>query len=195
MIKLSKPLILGSASPRRKEIMQQAGFEFEVITKPTEENFSKDILTKDVPTYLAKQKLAEFGNEFHDKIVLCADTVVILGSEILNKPNNEKEAKEMLQKLSGNRHEVETGVAFKYKDAITSFSDNCVVEFEKLTDVEIEYYIEVCKPFDKAGAYGIQDFIGMIGVKSLTGSFYTVMGLPIHKVYSHLKPFITHPIQ
>jgi septum formation protein len=193
MIKLSKLLVLGSASPRRREIMHHAGFDFEVLTKPTDEYFSKDLMPKQVPTYLAEQKLAKFGDEFRGKIVLCADTVVILQNEILNKPKDKKEAKEMLQKLSGNRHEVETGVSFKYDGKVTSFTDSCAVEFERLTHAEINYYIDICKPFDKAGSYGIQDFIGMIGVKSLIGSFYTVMGLPIHKVYSHLKPFIIHP--
>jgi septum formation protein len=195
MIKLSKPLILGSASPRRKEIIQNAGFDFEVITKPTDEFFPIDLNPSLVPTFLAEQKLAEFGDEFQDKIVLCADTVVILNNDILNKPNDEKEAKEMLQKLSGNKHEVITGVAFKHKNDLTQFSDSCIVEFNALSETEIDYYIGIYKPMDKAGAYGIQDFIGMIGVKSLNGSFYTVMGLPIHQVYEHLKKFITHPKQ
>jgi septum formation protein len=195
MIIVSKPLILGSASPRRKEIMQNAGFEFDVITKPTEEFFPEDLKPELVPTFLAKQKSAEFGEYFLDKIVVCADTVVILNEEILNKPYDKDDAKEMLQKLSGQNHKVVTGVALKYDNNVTTFSDTCIVTFNKLTDNEIDYYIESFSPMDKAGAYGIQDFIGMIGVKSLKGSFYTVMGLPIHLVYEHLKKFIRHPKQ
>jgi septum formation protein len=195
MIKVTKPLILGSASPRRKEIMLNAGFDFDVITKPTDEFFPKALQAEQVPTFLAEQKLVEFGEYYEDKIVLCADTVVILNQEILNKPYDKKDAKEMLQKLSGQNHKVVTGVALKYENNITTFSDTCIVTFGKLSDNEIDYYIEACKPMDKAGAYGIQDFIGMIGVKSIVGSFYTVMGLPIHLVYEHLKKFISHPKQ
>ncbi|AWW00506.1 Maf family protein [Arcticibacterium luteifluviistationis] len=193
MIKLSKHLILGSGSPRRKEILQNAGFEFDVETKPTSEEFDPSQMPEEIPVFLAKQKLAEFGEEYADKIVLCADTVVVLDGEILNKPANESEATEMLKALSGKKHEVITGVAFKTGNVIESFYDTCLVDFEELSDSEIEYYIKTCMPFDKAGAYGIQDFIGMIGVKSLKGSFYTVMGLPIHLVYGKLKRFIVWP--
>ena len=171
--------------------MQNAGFEFSVIVRPTDETFPNTLPAEDIPVFLAKQKLSEFGEEFNNKIVLCADTVVILKGQVLNKPADEKEAKEMLQKLSGNVHTVVTGVAYKSGREVFSFSDTCVVHFNEITDTEIGYYIKACQPMDKAGAYGIQDFIGMIGVRSLEGSFYTVMGLPIHKVYEHLKPFVS----
>ncbi|MFT5886934.1 MAG: septum formation protein [Arcticibacterium sp.] len=191
MLTLSLPLILGSGSPRRQEIMQNAGFNFSVLIKPTDETFPESMDVHEIPVFLAKQKLSEFGEEFNDKIVLCADTVVILNGQVLNKPADENEAKEMLQKLSGHKHTVVTGVAYKVSDTVSCFSDTCLVHFSKLTDAEIDYYIKTCRPMDKAGAYGIQDFIGMVGVRSLEGSFYTVMGLPIHKVYEHLKPFVS----
>ncbi|MFT6880276.1 MAG: septum formation protein [Arcticibacterium sp.] len=191
MLTLSYPLILGSGSPRRQEIMQNAGFSFSVVVKPTDEAFPEDMLAEEIPVFLAKQKLSEFGEEFRDKIVICADTVVIVNGQVLNKPSDEREAKEMLQNLSGNKHTVVTGVAYRLGLEVFSFSDTCLVDFNKLTDAEITYYIKTCQPMDKAGAYGIQDFIGMVGVRSLEGSFYTVMGLPIHKVYEHLKSFIS----
>ncbi|WP_341225901.1 Maf family nucleotide pyrophosphatase [uncultured Arcticibacterium sp.] len=193
MIKLSKQLILGSGSPRRKEILENAGFSFEVETKPTSEEFDAKQSAEEIPVFLAEQKLKEFGEDYSDKIVLCSDTVVVLDGQILNKPENEQEATAMLKALSGKKHEVITGVAFKTGGMVESFYDTCLVDFEELTAAEIAYYIRVCKPFDKAGAYGIQDFIGMIGVKSLQGSFYTVMGLPIHLVYKNLKRFILSP--
>lgn len=193
MIKLSKQLILGSGSPRRKEILENAGFEFEVEVKPTDESFDPNLKPEEIPVFLAEQKLKEFGESYDEKIVLCADTVVVLDGQILNKPENEQEATEMLKALSGKAHEVITGVAFKTGGTVQRFYDTCLVDFEELSATEIAYYIKTCLPFDKAGAYGIQDFIGMIGVKSLQGSFYTVMGLPIHLVYKKLKRFIASP--
>lgn len=190
MLMLTKPLILGSGSPRRKEILEKAGFQFNVEVKPTDESFPDEMPVEAVAGYLASQKVGEFGHEYDDQIVLCSDTVVILNGEIMNKPENEEEATLMLKRLSGNRHKVITGVSVKVNGKVTTFSDECLVSFDDLWEQEIDYYLKTCKPFDKAGAYGIQDFIGMAKISKLEGSFYTVMGLPVHKVYQVLAPFI-----
>lgn len=189
-MQLSRPLILASNSPRRREIMQNAGFEFTVKVKPTDESFSSEMPVEEVPVYLAKTKAECFKDEIQNEIILCADTVVIVDGKILNKPANATEAKAMLQLQSGKTHRVITGVCIMTNEETITFSDTTFVTFKELSDSEIDYYIKTCKPFDKAGSYGVQDFIGMIGIPSITGSFYTVMGLPIHLVYENLKRFI-----
>jgi septum formation protein len=193
-MKLSKPLILASNSPRRKEIMQNAGYDFSVKVMPTDENFSSEMHIEEVPVFLAKVKAECFRNKLNNEIILCADTVVIIDAaphpnQILNKPNDAKEAKEMLKILSGKTHRVITGVCMMTQEETIAFSDTTLVHFKELSDWEIDYYIETCHPFDKAGSYGVQDFIGMIGIDRIEGSFYTVMGLPIHRVYEALKKY------
>ncbi len=188
---LSRPLILASLSPRRKEILQSAGFTFRVEARPTTEAFPPDMPSEDVPVYLAAGKAACFGEEFGEAIVLCADTVVILDEKIMNKPADEEEAFQMLSALSGKKHRVVTGVALKTAGKLTTFSDTAFVTFKELSEEEIRYYIRRCSPFDKAGSYGVQDFIGMAGIPKIEGSFYTVMGLPVHLVYQHLTPYIS----
>jgi septum formation protein len=170
--------------------MQNAGFEFTVKVKPTDESFSSEMPVEEVPIYLAKTKAECFRNEIQDEIILCADTVVIVDGVILNKPADAAEAKQMLRLQSGKTHRVITGVCVMTQEETIAFSDTTLVTFKELTDTEIDYYIQTCKPFDKAGSYGVQDFIGMIGIPSITGSFYTVMGLPIHRVYEVLRRFI-----
>lgn len=189
-MKLSKPLVLASNSPRRKEIMHNAGYDFSVKVVPTDESFSSDMLVEEVPIFLAKTKAECFRKDLKDEIILCADTVVIVDNEILNKPANVAEATEMLKKQSGRVHKVVTGVCIMTQEETISFSDTTFVYFKELTDWEIDYYIERCKPFDKAGSYGVQDFIGMIGIPRIEGSFYTVMGLPIHRVYEALEKYL-----
>lgn len=189
-IQLSKPLVLASNSPRRKEIMANAGFSFEVKVKPTDEAFSSEMPVEDVPIFLAKTKALCFEEELGDELILCADTVVIIDNQILNKPADAAEAKTMLQTLSGKTHRVITGVCILSKNETITFADTAFVTFKELSDWEIEHYIKVCRPFDKAGAYGVQDFIGMIGIPEIKGSFYTVMGLPIHKVYEAMSKFM-----
>ena len=192
---LSKPLILASNSPRRKEILANAGYNFSVKVIPTDESFSSEMNPEDVPSYLAKQKALCFQENINDEIILCADTVVIIDdTQLLNKPQNKSEAIEMLQLLSGKVHKVITGVCLLTKDSIESFSDTTYVHFKELSDWEIDYYIEKCKPFDKAGSYGVQDFIGMIGIPKIEGSFYTVMGLPIHLVYQQLEKYVVKEV-
>lgn len=188
-MKLTKKLILASNSPRRKEILSNAGFDFEIIVRPTKEEFDPELDVSLVAEYLASKKIEEF-KDLNEEIIIAADTVVILDNKILNKPQNHHEAHRMLSALSGKKHKVITGVAIKDSNNILSFSDETSVTFNELTRYEIDYYIEKHKPFDKAGAYGVQDFIGMIGINHIHGSFYTVMGLPIHLVYEHLKKHI-----
>jgi septum formation protein len=170
--------------------MAQTGFEFTVEVRPTSEEFPDDLVPEEVPVFLARCKAECFLGEYEESIVLCADTVVILDGRILNKPEGFEEAKEMLSRLSGRTHKVVTGVCLKTGNELRSFSDTALVTFKDLSDAEIEHYIQTCKPFDKAGSYGVQDFIGMIGIPRMEGSFYTVMGLPVHLVYEHLKDFI-----
>lgn len=199
-MKLSKPLVLASNSPRRKEIMHNAGYEFTVKVIPTDESFSADMPVEEVPVFLARTKAECFRENLQDEIILCADTVVIIDQEneinhvrpsnILNKPADHSEAKEMLRMLSGRVHRVVTGVCIMTTEDTVSFADTSYVHFKELADWEIDYYIERCKPFDKAGAYGVQDFIGMIGIPKIEGSFYTVMGLPIHRVYEALEKYV-----
>ena len=178
--------------------MTDAGFSFTIETRPTDELFPETMPVDAVAEYLARQKAAQFLPDLNDRIVLCADTVVIVDSQILNKPQDEAEARQMLQQLSGRTHRVRTGVAILAPDqrgnpALHSFTDETIVQFVSLTDDEITYYIRTCKPFDKAGSYGAQDFIGLVGIERLDGSFYTVMGLPTHRVYQALKAYESQP--
>ncbi|AQG79869.1 Maf family protein [Spirosoma montaniterrae] len=187
MLSLPFPLILASGSPRRKQLMTDAGFTFTIETRPTDETFPDTMPADAVAEYLACQKADQFRPDLGQRIVLCADTVVIVDEQILNKPQNEADAHRMLRLLSGRTHRVRTGVAILSPGGLTSFTDETLVQFAHLTDDEISYYIRQCKPFDKAGSYGAQDFIGLVGIERLDGSFYTVMGLPTHRVYQALK--------
>lgn len=189
-MKLTKKLILASNSPRRKEILGLAGFDFEVIVRPTSEDFDPGLPYEKVPELLATLKAECFGDFDDNYLVVTADTVVVLENRIINKPQNENEAFEMLASLSGKTHEVVTGVCIKNGLDCQSFIDITSVTFEELTEAEIWFYIKNHHPMDKAGAYGVQDFIGMIGIPKIEGSFYTVMGLPIHLIYKALKPYI-----
>ena len=189
MFTLNYPLILASGSPRRRQLLTDMGVAFTIETRPTDEVFPDDMPVDDVAEFLARDKAARFIPDLGQRLVLCADTVVILDNQILNKPADAAEAHRMLRSLSGRAHRVRTGVCLLSPEGQTSFTDEATVYFAHLTDDEIDYYIRVCQPFDKAGAYGAQDFIGLMGVTRLEGSFYTVMGLPTHRVYEALKEF------
>ena len=169
--------------------MTDAGFQFTIETRPTDELFPATMPADEVAEYLARQKAEEFRADLGNRIVLCADTVVILDDQILNKPQDEADARRMLSALSGRTHRVRTGVCILTPDETVAFTDETTVLFAALTDDEITYYIQTCKPFDKAGSYGAQDFIGLVGIDRLDGSFYTVMGLPTHRVYQALKRY------
>jgi septum formation protein len=189
MLSLRYPLVLASGSPRRKQLMTNAGFRFTIETRPTDELFPATMPADEVAEYLARQKAEEFRVDLGNRIVLCSDTVVILDDQILNKPQDEADAHRMLRSLSGRMHRVRTGVCILTPDETVSFTDETLVLFASLSDDEITYYIRECKPFDKAGSYGAQDFIGLVGIERLEGSFYTVMGLPTHRVYQALKRY------
>ncbi len=189
MLQLNKPLILASNSPRRQQLMRDAGFEFTVKVKDTNEDFPKTMPAEEVPAYLALKKAEAFRQDLSNEIVLTADTIVVVDKDILNKPKDELEAREMLRKLSGRQHQVITGVCIMTQEVTETFIDIAEVFFRDLTDLEINYYIKTCRPFDKAGAYGVQDFIGMVGIPRMEGSYFTVMGLPVHKVYEALKKY------
>lgn len=181
-------LILASASPRRQQLMKDAGFTFEVRLKKIAEDYPKDIPIEKVPEYLSKVKAEAFREELKpDEVLVTADTVVCIHDKILGKPANRAEAIRMLQELSGNRHLVVTGVSVTTCTKQLSFSALTNVFFKTLSAGEVEYYVDIYKPFDKAGAYGIQEWIGYIGIERIEGSFYNVMGLPVQKLYETLR--------
>jgi septum formation protein len=174
--------------------MTDAGFEFMIDIRPTDEAFPPDMPADEVAEYLARQKAEQFITDLGQRLVLCADTVVILDNQILNKPTDEVDARRMLSALAGRIHRVRTGVCLLAPGPdgtpeMQSFTDETFVTFAPLTDDEITYYIRTCRPFDKAGSYGAQDFVGLVGITRLAGSFYTVMGLPTHRVYQLLKTY------
>ena len=181
-------LILASASPRRQQLMKDAGFTFEVWLKNVEEKYPQELHWENVPEYLSKVQASAFREELKaDEVLITADTVVCIHDRILGKPADRKEAISMLQKLSGNRHLVVTGVSVTTRTEQLSFSSRTDVFFKRLSNEEIEFYVDTYKPFDKAGAYGIQEWIGYIGIERIEGSFYNVMGLPIQKLYETLR--------
>lgn len=189
MLKLNKTLLLASNSPRRQQLLRDAGFEFSVKVKDTNEDFPKTMPVDEVPAFLARKKAEAFREELGNQIILTADTIVVIDKDILNKPKDASEAREMLRKLSGRQHQVITGVCVMTAESTESFIDIAEVFFRELSDWEIDYYIENCRPFDKAGSYGVQDFIGMVGIPRMEGSYFTVMGLPVHKVYQALSKY------
>ena len=185
-MKLNRPLILASSSPRRQYLMKEAGLTFTVEKPDVEETFPPELPVEQVARYLASKKAEYFRLAIENEIVVTADTVVILGNTILNKPEDRKDAIEMLTMLSGNTHLVITGVCILSKEKEESFDDTTEVTFKILSTQEIEFYIDKYKPYDKAGAYGAQDWLGMVGIVKIVGSYFNVMGLPIHKVHQHL---------
>lgn len=189
MLKLNKTLLLASNSPRRQQLLRDAGFEFTVKVKDTNEDFPKTMPVDEVPAFLARKKAEAFREELGNQIILTADTIVVIDKDILNKPKDASEAREMLRKLSGRQHQVITGVCVMTEESTESFIDVAEVFFRELSNWEIDYYIENCRPFDKAGSYGVQDFIGMVGIPRMEGSYFTVMGLPVHKVYEALSKY------
>ncbi len=180
-------IILASQSPRRKELIQQLGFPFEVKKFDFDESYPKELNRYDVPVFLALEKSNQVQALNDNEILLTADTVVILGNEILEKPSSLEEAKEMITRLSNQTHDVVTGVCLKSNKLTESFSVKSTIHFAKLTSEEIDYYVNTYQPLDKAGAYGIQEWIGMIGVKKIVGSYYNVVGLPVHEIYQKIK--------
>ncbi len=183
-------IILASKSPRRQQLLKSLGIKFTVQTIEVEENYPKYLEKHEVPVYLAELKSQPFLNKLSgNDLVITADTVVCLDKQILGKPKNRKEAIEMLESLSNREHQVITGVCLSSKQKTHSFYSLTNVRFKPLNDDEINYYISEFKPYDKAGAYGIQEWIGAIGISHIEGSFYNVMGLPIQILYEEIQKF------
>lgn len=187
----SYQLILASQSPRRKELLEGLGIPFCVrVIEGIDESFPEDLPIEDIPVYISKQKASVYAKCIaEDEVVLTADTVVVCQGQVLGKPKDEADARRMLNLLSGRTHGVITGVTVKTREEEKSFSVVTEVQFKSLTPQEIDFYIRRFKPFDKAGAYGIQEWIGYIGVISIHGSYFNVMGLPVQRIYEELKTF------
>ena len=184
-------IVLASKSPRRQELLKGIGIDFSVITKDVDESYSSNISVYDVAPFLSVKKAKAFEeSELPDNyMVITADTVVVVGDMILGKPKDAEEARGMLSMISGRKHSVITGVTIRTNDKVKTFSVASKVSFEELDKDEIEYYVNTFKPYDKAGSYGIQEWIGYIGVNSVEGSYFNVMGLPTQKLYKMLKTF------
>ena len=183
-----KKLILASQSPRRKQLLEWAEVEFEIITRQTEENYPEGLSVQEVAMHIAYNKAREVqaaGNL--NRTILAADTIVVINNTVVGKPKDSLDAKSILSKLSGTAHRVITGVSILSESHQVQFSDTTEVIFHYLTDEQIEYYVEKYQPYDKAGAYAIQEWIGVIGIKSVNGDFYNVMGLPVSRVVQVLK--------
>lgn len=186
----SKNIILASKSPRRQELLKGLDIEFKIQTKEIDEVYPPDLPSNEVPEFLSKLKAEAFEQSLApNDLLITSDTIVILGDEILEKPKSEEEAKAMIAKMSGKTHTVVTGVALTTKNRQLVFSDHTKVTFCDLSQDEINYYIEKYKPYDKAGSYGVQEWIGYIAIHKLEGSYFTVMGLPLHRLYAELKKF------
>lgn len=190
----SKRLILASNSPRRKQLLSESGYKFEVMPTNIDEDFDSSLPFSQVPVLLAEKKAMALVNTLPaNMVVLAADTIVHHEGTILNKPADAQEAYRMLSKLSDQTHEVVTGVAIADGSRVETFFDLAEVTFMSLTEAEIRLYIQLFHPFDKAGSYGAQDWIGLIGVEKINGSYFNVMGLPMHLVYQKLKEFGVWP--
>ena len=181
-------LILGSQSPRRQTLIKELGFPVEIRTKEVEEIYPDDLPSKEVPEYLAKLKAAPLVNSLSEyEILVTSDTIVLLEGKVIGKPTDESDAKKMIRKLSGSTHTVITGVCLTSQNEQYTFSSHTKVFFSELSEDEINHYVETFKPLDKAGSYGIQEWIGYIGVSKIEGCYYNVMGLPLHDLYRNLK--------
>ena len=188
-----KKIILGSNSPRRKELLAGLDIEFEVDTRNSfEETYDPSTPIERIPEVLSEGKSYGFHRELSDdEILITSDTLVMCGDRVMGKPHSREEAFDMLRCLSGREHKVITAVTLRDSSGCNTLSDTAIVHFKELTDREIEYYIDNYKPFDKAGAYGIQEWIGYIGIGKIEGSYFTIMGLPVHLVYEGLLKMIS----
>lgn len=179
-------LLLASNSPRRKELLTQLGYQFDIVMIDVDESYPSDLKPHEIAEYVSAKKAKAFDvNE--NEILLTSDTIVALDQKILLKPKEENEAFEMIKSLSGKVHQVYTAFTLKAVDSEISKTSKTDVEFSEISDEEIKFYIKTYKPFDKAGSYGIQEWLGMAKVKNISGSFYSVMGLPVDLVYEELK--------
>lgn len=188
MLQFETPLILASASPRRQELLNRAGLSFTVLTKNIDEEYPSELRGAAVAEYIARKKASAYDAEVNSgSIVITADTIVVVDEIILGKPSNDLAAIEMLRMLSGRSHQVITAVCIRSHRHTHCFSSITQVRFRKLEELEISYYVEKYKPFDKAGGYGIQEWIGHIGIESIEGSYDNVVGLPVAALWSELQ--------
>lgn len=183
-------IILGSASPRRQDLLRSLGFPFTCTPINADESWPEQITGHEIPLYLSQHKSRQYPAMLaSNELLLTADTIVWCEEKVLNKPANFEEGFSMLKQLSGKMHEVFTGVTLRSSARTESFYDTSRVYFKSLSDEEIAYYLEQYKPYDKAGAYGVQEWIGYVAIEKIEGSFYNVMGLPVKQVYEHLLAF------
>lgn len=181
-------IVLASQSPRRKQLLEWAEIPFDVIVMETDELYPSDLAVEDVPVYIARNKALAVQSELsHNRVILAADTIVVLNDTIIGKPKDKQDAIYILTALSGQQHKVITGVVLLKGEEETSFSDVTTVCFHELTFDQVSFYVEKYKPYDKAGAYAIQEWIGVTGIKSISGDFYNVMGLPVSRVVRALE--------
>ena len=184
-------LILASGSPRRRELLGELGLEFTLgQIKDYDETYPASLKYDEIPAYIAEQKSVHYKGELEpNDVLITSDTIVAIDGDILGKPKDKTEAIKMLRELSGRTHHVVTGLCIRSTQKTVTISDTCEVTFDILSDEDIEYYVDNFKPFDKAGAYGIQEWIGLSNIKSITGSVYTVIGLPVQQLYKALMLF------
>jgi len=183
-------LVLASQSPRRHELLWNLGLEFRLQIPDTDESFPPDLPVRMVPSFLSEKKARAAGDYLKfDELLIAADTIVVFNGRIFGKPSDENDARQMLFMLSGNMHEVITGVTLKTREKEFTFSELTRVYFRELSAELIDYYVSKYKPLDKAGSYGIQDFIGFIGIEKVNGCFYNVMGLPVSRLVKEMKQF------
>jgi septum formation protein len=188
---IKKKIVLGSQSPRRSYLLEQMGLEFEIRTQDAEEIFPEAMHPEDVPAYLARLKAKELESTIQEEeVLITADTVVIIDDKVVGKPTDAAHAFEMVKNLSNKVHKVVTGVTITDKKESISFSETTYVVFRRITDGDIKHYLHEYKPFDKAGAYGIQEWIGVIGIEKIDGCYYNVMGLPTSRLYLELNKFV-----
>lgn len=180
-------VVLGSQSPRRQQLLREIVPNFETQVKSVNEVYPSNLKKEEICMFLSKLKSDAFGVLLENQLVITSDTIVCLGEEVLGKPENREEALLMLKKLSGNTHTVYTGVTVRSNVLEKTFYDATHVTFHDLSNEELAYYIDKCEPYDKAGSYGIQEWMGYVGIKKMEGEFYNVMGLPVHKLYQLLK--------
>lgn len=183
--------ILASRSPRRQQLLKDLGLNFDIVVRDFREVYPPGLSGVEIVEYLAREKAALFKNEITDNdIIITADTIVWCKNRVLDKPSSYEEAFDILQIISGKTHDVITGVTFLSNQNEHTFSETTRVTFDSLSDEEIDFYIREFKPYDKAGAYGIQEWIGLVGITSIYGSYFNVMGLPVQKLYTELKRYI-----
>lgn len=180
-------ILLASNSPRRKELLTNLGYEFEVVSIDCDEMYPANLKVENIAEFLSELKSNSFRTLENDEVLITADTIVAIDNEVLGKPKDEEHAKIMLQKLSGKTHQVYTGITIRTAEKSISITDVAMVEIDELSENEIDFYLKNYKPFDKAGSYGVQEWFGMAKIRKMEGSYYTIMGLPTHLVYSILK--------